>query len=287
VIDELALLKLHPETASTKQKIIDLLSNEYPLTAKSIHSKLQRLYSSEISYQGVHKLLKEMETQKVIEKKKNEYLLNIEWIQKSKKTMERVEQKYLQNNKIVIPEDFSGSIQIEFDSMTDLCVSTAELLLSRKLATDRIDFICTLEYGWWPFKFKFEHFHLLHMMVKANPACKNIIRKKTPFGEWVRKEYNKIGAVSAPLGTKVNFENDLFVQGDSIIQINFDKDTKAIIESYYKKWNSLEGAFIDFALEDEPKIQATILITKNPVMAEYWRKHLTKVLEESLKGAKK
>lgn len=283
MIDELALLRLHPESASTKQKIIDLLSNEYPLTAKKIHLKLQKLYSAEISYQGVHKILKEMEIQKVIEKKKNEYLLSIDWIQKSKKVLEKVEQKYLQNSKIIIPEDFSGSIEIEFDSITDLCVSTTELLLSRKLATDKPDFICTLEYGWWPFKFKFEHFHLLYRMVKANPGCKNIIRKKTPFGEWVRKEYNKIGAISAPLGTKIDFAEDLFVQGDSIIQISFDKDTKATIEKCYNKWSSLEGAFIDFALKEEPKIHATMRITKNPELAEYLRKQLNKVFEKNKK----
>ncbi len=185
MIDELALLKLHPETASTKQKIIDLLSNEYPLTAKNIHNRLQKQYSAEITYQGVHKTIKEMETQKIVERKKNGYLLNIEWIQKSKKTMERVEKKYLQNQKIVLPEDFTGSVEIEFDSVTDLGVSMTELLMSKQLSKDSNDpsFICTMEYGLWSLKVRFEHLALLAKMVTANPKATNIVRKKKHFME--------------------------------------------------------------------------------------------------------
>jgi len=289
VIDELALIKLHPETASTKQKIIDLLSNEYPLPAKSIHSKLQRLYSAEITYQGVHKTLKEMEHEKVIERKKNEYLLSIEWIQKSKKMMERVEQKYLQNQKIVIPEDFSGSIEIEFDSLTDLAVSAAELLMSRQLARNSDDpsFICTMEYGIWSFKFKFEHLKLLLNMVIANSKPKNIIRKKTPFGEWVRKQYCRVGGISAPTGTKLDINEDLFIQGDCIIEVLYSEETKKIIEHYYTKWKTLDDCYKEFGLKDEPKTHSVMRITKNPEMANFWRNHLTKVLKESLKAKKK
>ncbi|MBU2100373.1 hypothetical protein KKG83_03800 [Candidatus Micrarchaeota archaeon] len=289
VIDELALIKLHPETASTKQKIIDLLSNEYPLPAKSIHSRLQRLYSTEISYQGVHKLLKEMEDHKIIERKKQEYLLSIEWIQKSKKTLENVEKKYLQNQKIVIPEDFAGSIEIEFDSLTDLAVSTAELLMSRQLVRNSDDqsFICTFEYGWWTFKFKFEHLKLLLEMAKANPKPKNIIRNKTPFGKWIREQYGKVGGIGAPIGTKVDIDEELFVQGDCLIEVKYSEETKKIIEHYFNKWKSLDDSFKEFGLKPEPKTHSVMRITRNPEMANFWRNHLTKVLKESLKAKKK
>ncbi|MCR4336142.1 MAG: hypothetical protein NUV57_06455, partial [archaeon] len=93
MINELSLLKLNPESASTKQKIIDILSNEWPLSAKSIYDKLQKQYSSEISYQATHKTIQDLETEKIIEKKEKGYQLNLEWVQQSKKSLENVEKK--------------------------------------------------------------------------------------------------------------------------------------------------------------------------------------------------
>ena len=280
MINELSLLRLHPENASTKQKIVDILSNEWPLNAKEIHEKLQRFYTTEISYQGTHKTIQEMGEDNIIEKKGATYQLNLGWVQKSKRALEEVEKKYLHGKKIKIPTGFEGTIEINFDSYTELCVQTAELLLSRQLASaGEKEFICTLQYGWFPFKMNFAHFKLLADMVVANPGEKNIIRTKTPFGEWIRRQYNKINAVSAPIGTKVDFDEDVFVQGDYIIQIKFADETKQLIEMYYKKWKDMEDCFKDFGLKPEPKIHATMRITKNPEMAKYLRKQLEKVFE--------
>src|SRR3989344_5871952 len=274
MINELYLLKLSPENSSTKQKIISILGTEWPLTAKQVYDRVQREYGANISYQGVHKIIKELEAEKVLERNIKGYQLSIDWIQKSKKSMEDLEKQYLHNKKIKLPEDFNGSIEIEFDSFTDLCVSGAELLLSRKLAKNSEDkeIICTLEYGWWPFKFRFEHFELLSKMMKNNPLSKNIIRKKTPFGIWIREQYNKINAISAPIGTKLEINEDIFVQGDHIIEVKFDQSTRKMFDKYYAKWKTVEDPFKEFGLKEEPKVHAIMRITKNPEMAAFLRK---------------
>ena len=281
MINELSLLKLHPENASTKQKIISILSERWPLSAKQIYENLKKHYSANISYQAIHKMIKELEEEKLVERKESNYQLNINWIQQSKKTFEYVEKQYLKNNKISIPKDFSGTIEIEWDSFTDLCVSTAELLLSRQLAegSDDPSFIITMEYGWWAFKFKFEHLYLLYDMVKHNPKAKNIIRTKTPYGEWIAKQYTRVGGISAPIGTKLDIEGDVFVQGNCIVQVKYDEETKKLMEKYYNKWHNLEESFMEFGLKPEPKIYATMRITKNKEMADFVRKQLSKVFE--------
>ena len=281
MINELSLLKLHPENASTKQKIISILSERWPLSAKQIYENMKKHYSTNISYQAIHKMIKELEEEKLVERKDSNYQLNINWIQQSKKTFEYVEKQYLKNNKISIPKDFSGTIEIEWDSFTDLCVMTAELLLSRELAqgSDDPSFICSLEYGWWALKFKFEQLYLLYEMVLHNPKATNIIRKKTPFGEWIAKQYARVGGISAPVGTNIDIEGDIFVQGDCIIQVEFDKKSKLLIENYYNKWHNLEESFTEFGLKPEPKIHATMRITKNREMAEFMRKQLNRVFK--------
>ncbi|HLC62320.1 MAG TPA: hypothetical protein VJI52_04865 [Candidatus Nanoarchaeia archaeon] len=275
------MLKINPQNAGTKQKIFEVLSEKWPLTAKTIFEAVKKFYASELTYQAVHKTLKEMELEKMVIKKNNGYSLNVDWLQGVKKSIEQVEKRYLENNKIKIPQDFSGSIELEFDSYTDLTVSTAELILSRQLANGPEDkeMICTLEYGWWPFKFRFEHFEILAKMMFKNPDSKNIIRKKTPFGEWIRAQYKKIGAVSAPIGTKLEIDEDIFVLGNCLVEVKFDVASKKIIEHYYSKWKNVEDAFNEFGLKEEPKIHATMRITKNPEMAAFMRKQLESVFE--------
>ncbi len=281
MINELSLLKLNPENASTKQKIVSALSERWPLTAKQIFDRLQREYGAIISYQGVHKIIKELESDMVIGRKKEGYQLSIDWIQKSKKTFEDVEKRYLQHGKIRIPENFQGAIEIEFDNFTELCVSTAELLLSRQL-TDKNDgpnFILTFEYGWWAFKFKFEHLKLLHQMVMSNPKSKHIIRRKTPFGKWIAEQYNRVGGVGAPVGTKIDINEELIIQGKFVIEVKFDENTLKLFDYYYNKWADIEDAFKEFGLEEEPKIHAVMRISKNPEMAKFLRKQMEKAFE--------
>jgi len=45
---------------SLKQKIVQILSDEETLTAKQLHSKLQRQFAINNSYQATHKMLQNM-----------------------------------------------------------------------------------------------------------------------------------------------------------------------------------------------------------------------------------
>ncbi len=283
MINELFLLKLNPENASTKQKIISVLGIEWPLTAKQIYERVQKEYAANISYQAVHKVLKELEEANVLGKEKNGYCLSLDWIQKSKKSLEDLEKQYLQNKKIKLPENFYGSIEIEFDNFTDLCISVTELFISGKLKRKNSsnELFAILEYGWWPFKFDFNQFELLFKMVKANPKSVGVIRKRTPFGEWILSQYLKIGA-SSSIGVTVDVNEDLILQDNYILEIKFSEETKKSFEHYFNKWKNIEDVFKEFGLRNEPKISATLRITKNPELAAFMRGQLEKVFDKSV-----
>ena len=281
MINELYLLKLNPENASSKQKIISILSQEWPLTAKQVFERCQKEYGSAISYQGVHKVVRELEENKVIERAKNGYQLNVEWIQNSKKALEDVEKRYAKQKKILLPKNFSGSIELEFDSMTDFCVSATELYISGQLSrgSNGDTLYGNLEYGWFPLKFRFEHFGLLYKMVLNNPKTYCLIRKKTPFGEYIVREYNRVGINCVQGNDEFAVNEDIGLQGDYIIEVRFDDETKKIIEKCYTKWKNVEDAFKEFGLNDEPKVHVTMRITKNPELASVLRTQFEKVFE--------
>jgi hypothetical protein len=270
---------------STKDLIVALLSHEWPLTAKEIFRRTQKESDSAVSYQAVHKVLGELEDNFIVEKLGRSYALNTEWIQKSKDFFTQMDTSYKNKiGKYEIDPNFEGTTTFKFTSFTDLCVTTAKLLTSLVLTTpEDKGFICTMEYGWWAFKFRFEHLALLFTMVKNNPKATGIIRKDTPFGRWIGSQYTRVGGCSAPVGTKVPIDNDVFVQGDCIIEVEFSDETKKMFEQYYNKWHNLEDNFKEFGLKEEPRIDATVKITRNPSMAKFMKNEL----EKYRKGAKK
>ena len=184
---------------STRDAAIILLANEWPLTAKEIYSRLTGSYSIKASYQAVHKLLGELEEEKVVEKTGRKYALSKEWLVDGLDFFKSISDIYAGKvGQIPVDKPFEGTKIFKFDNMTDLSVTLAQLIASKVLANKNEPyFICTFEYGFWTFKFKFQHLGLLVTLITNNPRSKNIIRKDTPFGRWIRAQYSRVGGVSA------------------------------------------------------------------------------------------
>ncbi len=264
--------------SSTKEKIIHLLAEKFPLHSKEVHAKLMTDYSTGVTYQAVHKLLQELESEKKTEKG---WKLKKEWILEGHEFFKNTLEKHAGTlNRYDIPKNFEGTLTFEFDSFTDYPVKTAELLASKQLAKDGDGyFICVLEYAYWSFKFRFEHLQLLLSVTKNCPGCKIIVRKDNPFGRWVVEQYKRINAICAPIGAKVEIDEELFVQGDYIIETKISEDGKKTLEHYWNKWKNINDLFLDFSLKEDPKICSTVKITKNPRLAEFLRKELQKYFE--------
>src|SRR3989338_6138126 len=79
---------------STKDAIISILSEEWPLTAKQIYNKLRRQQATGISYQAVHKTLAQILDSKILEKTGKEYALSKDWIKKVKYSANALDSHY-------------------------------------------------------------------------------------------------------------------------------------------------------------------------------------------------
>ncbi len=154
-----------------------------------------------------------------------------------------------------------------------MCVSTAELIISQQLVEKGKDpdFICILEYGWWALKFKFEYMQLLINIVRSNTKAKFLFRKKTKFGKFVSEQYKKVGATEYEANQDMDLDEDIFIQGDYIIQAKMSEETKQMIKGYYDKWVGLNDNFLDMGLKPEPKANVEMTITKNSGLAKVLR----------------
>lgn len=77
----------------TKETIVELLSQEWPLSAKKIFHKLSKRHNLSITYQAVHKALTELTEKNIIEKTKDGYHINKLWIKELGEFSQKLEEE--------------------------------------------------------------------------------------------------------------------------------------------------------------------------------------------------
>lgn len=90
------MIKFLPATSetSTKGLIIEYLADKWPLTARQISNHLRKQSTKPITYQAVHKTLKELVSNGCLIKANNSYALSTKWIEISFGFFSGVRKKY-------------------------------------------------------------------------------------------------------------------------------------------------------------------------------------------------
>src|SRR3989344_5662862 len=76
----------------TKEKIIDLISENSPITARKIYWILRKDNKISISYQAIHKALQELMQNNILEKSPDGYQIDKNWIKKLSEFSKRIEE---------------------------------------------------------------------------------------------------------------------------------------------------------------------------------------------------
>lgn len=278
--DSIGLVTANPKTA--KSAIVHRLAQRFPLTAKELSRSLSKEYGMNVTYQAVHKAIQELGKEGILFKTKNQWKISPAWLTKQATFIRQTRRKYTGNkNRYTITSNYDGPQTFEFDNLTDFAVETAGLVANKVLCQKQETAYWVLEYGWWTPKFKFTHLDLLYKLVSSSPKSIHIIRKTTPFGIWMQKQYERVGG-KGTIGLNVPFEDDMLVQGDWIVQVHFSPESKKIIQKYWKKWKNLEDCFREFGLKEEPKMKITATVSRNPTMARFLRKEIDRYLQEGV-----
>jgi len=135
--DSLTIPQLNTKQKSTKDAIISILGQEWPLSTKEIYSRIQRQLSLNISYQAVHKTIKQFEKDEIISKVGREYELNRSWISNTKKSFTNLEKLYNKDGMVYeIDPNFKGIVKWQFNDYAVMIVTFAEILSSNTLVRD-------------------------------------------------------------------------------------------------------------------------------------------------------
>ncbi len=272
----IVLPKISGKSKSTRDLIISVLSEEWPLSAKQVFERVKKQSGESISYQAVHKVLLQLSGEKILEKRGNDYQLSKDWVAGMKTLFNSLEQRYGGKEAFIAGiAEFKGSFEFTFNDLTDFALRMAEMLLADRLIKSKGSRVASVRHGWWPLKFSFDQFPLLRKITKLHGKPPVIIRNDSPFARWISNQYKLAGFKTKIITGVEDYNDDILICGSLIVQIRYSKETKKAIDELFKKNPTLATLFKTYVISGLPdkKIEIHFKITENPALAATLGKH--------------
>jgi len=213
------------KAVGTKENIILILSEQWPLSTKEIFERVRKSSGNPITYQAVHKTLQGLLNEGVVEKKKNSFQLNLDWVEKLKRFTESIETEYkLQQEK--------SSVKT-FDNFYNACRFIVAWMDSAILHDKEHIGVAQVKHLYWLMNIQKSDLETLKRIFKSGKGyvvCCN----SSPLNKALAPFYRRLGRTKIKLGVDCASTHDTFVIGDKILQIFFDIDLKQKIEKLNK-----------------------------------------------------
>ncbi|MBU2100289.1 hypothetical protein KKG83_03830 [Candidatus Micrarchaeota archaeon] len=261
---------------SIRNKIIEVLSENWPLTAKQIYIKLQRNYGVSVSYQAVHKQLKQMIEEKMLSKKKTEYCINKEWIEKIQKNTELIAEKIKGNVKGInfIEMNEGDSVNLSFNGILDLGWFLIDKIMKAPNPEKKPGL------SLWRFCYSLVGLDEKHL-TGFKEACEindwhMLIEEENEADKMFGITLKEYGVKEIKYGIKgcATKLSDKMIIGDYIAEIIYSKGFRKLWEIQNRLPKQLAklnlGKHIQLMRLPQPKM--TVILTKNKKMAEEYRK---------------
>lgn len=265
-----------------KNLIIEILSAEWPLTAKKIYNRIKKSHRKSISYQAVFKALKEMKEEGILKKERYDYSLSLLWINEVYSKYEDIKRAYESKpQNIFLKFIREKTFTVEFDTYYKALSTFLQVM-------DKLGFLTRghpnnnyveARHLYWPFagtEKEQEKIKKIFGNFDAHVLCNS----KTPIDRMICRHYKKLSpGIHVVLGKTVSKDHETIISGDYIGQIYYPKDFVKCLDDAYKL-NSLEKVSEMFELLFNKKTKIIAVISKNPEFAELKRKAIMEVMGE-------
>ena len=241
-------LDINPLNSSknTKNTIIELLSNTWPLSMKQIHTTLTKKQNRSITYQAVHKAIKELLEQDILFKKEQKYRLNINWIRSIKAFCSNMENSYLKQ--MIKKENNHSTITV--NCLWDLYKFILNSFSEDTFKSEKKSICVHSEYVWIsPIGTENEWSELKTFLQHKKMLV--LIHSNTPLDKFLKKSWENTG-MKYKLGVETENSKlmmDLFIIGEYLIQIYYPSEFVTLSKQMYKDAKTIADFSMD-SLQD-------------------------------------
>jgi len=214
------------------------------MTTKEIFTVLQKTSTKQISYQAVHKTIKELLENEIITRTTNKKIeLNTAWINNMEKMIQQLNQKNNPTNKI---EESNGEkyTLTSFAEAGKLVIKLAHDLDNPK----NKECFCIFRHSWPLFGMTKTDYELLEETVKRDKWFE-LIKGNTNLDKIFAKPLQDMGKLIIH-GAKTTAPFDIVVKGDYVQQIFFPPQLIKKLDEIYEACKSLDDLSIVNLLKD-------------------------------------
>ncbi len=262
----LSIVKPNSRPVSVEDFAFLALSRRSFLTAKEIFSEIKR-QGFAVSYQAVHKKLKELESASVVNKENSKYSLNRDWLLNTRQFLDSVDQDIIRSSEKAEAKD---AVCLSFDSYNDFAIHMLrEFVREREIEPGGICITCQKHF-YWIFSISKQDYEALRRLGsggKSYIACE----ANSLVDKMLAPIYKKLGwRVVTGVNYSENF--DLVVYQDWIHQIFFSKEQKRFVERFCKKIKTPEQLTSSFHKDYfEGKAKIKVIVFKDHDLARQLR----------------
>lgn len=263
------LPKLTPKTV--KEKLIVILSSEFPLTIKELKLRIKQVFNQSVSYQSVHKELNQLMKDEIIIVKNKRYLLNVEWIRQVGLFSDLIISNYTAErknsiNKLLELKKDGDSLSFTFESYADVDTYFLQLLeFFNEFFEEDKKILHHYPHSWWPVVYPLREKRALRRL-KSPFYC--ICSSDSEVDRYCRAFNNSIGTKAIYSNDpKLNWNVNIF--GDLIFTYYSDPEIADSMDKFFEKHKDFTTLELNKLLElVEKKGNFRILIVKDSAYAE-------------------
>ncbi|MDD3083486.1 MAG: hypothetical protein PHP82_00500 [Candidatus ainarchaeum sp.] len=253
---------------SSKNLIFRVLFEEWPLSAKEIYSRVEKISSKEISYQAVHKLLLSFVEEGIVIKIEGKYLLNQQWVEKNLVFLSKLLENLKTGSKV-----FSFEEKIIFETIFEVDKFLVETCKRLELSKND-EIVLQWIHFWIPlFVEKNTYCEMREFILKSN--FYSITPNAKPIDKWCAEFWKKLG-VKEKIGVKFGFDNSFFVFRDMIVQVFYPIEIKNALDEVYNSTKDPSKLDINnfFKTVFEKKTRIPVLVSRNKIVADELRRQV-------------
>jgi hypothetical protein len=209
---------------STKDHIVSILSDTWPLTLKRLHHEIRRRFASGVTYQAVYKTTHELVDQGVLARAPAGYQVNMKWLKHVHDFTEVVQSRYFSSpgagtGGVTDVRGTEGASVLSFDTWFDAEKYLYYFIKHHLLhAAGRRQVCMHHRHEWRPLYYlRAEHNWVRSLLAKGH-SLHLLCAGTTPTDRWAARFYRTLGA-KARTGARVADAADLAIFDDYVVQL--------------------------------------------------------------------
>lgn len=263
---------------SVKDAILFSLMEKWPLKANQINDTVKKMDFA-VTPQAIHKSLQEMTESGQLERDGTQYMIKKSWVTRQKQLFFELEKRLNENT----GPDFNqwkndNYMECTMD-ISDAALFLAELFTENYFSKDPNSPICSyFHHMFFPPNFEVSDFETVQKLFIKRPNGVICCKGTTPFDQFIAEMYlkaDKITGEQVYLGVDLGWTDEIFIDGDTLIQSSMDLKSQLILDKLYQQCGGLDDLAVHMAkVGTKTKILIKLQFIKNAFLAETLRNQL-------------